>query len=82
MLIIVIENPIQFTIVKDVPIVSPGALRATRVENMGESAITTSPQNIRKVTRTITELLNKISGEIIQQMKDKNNAAVATFFAP
>ena len=51
MLIIVIEKPIQFTIVKAVPLSLEGAFRATKVENKGESAITTIPQKIKKAIK-------------------------------
>lgn len=45
MLIIVMANPIQFTMVNAVPLFAASALPATSVENKGESAITTIPQN-------------------------------------
>jgi hypothetical protein len=44
----VIENPIQFTIVNAVPFKCGFVFWAIRVENRGESAMTTKPQNIRK----------------------------------
>jgi hypothetical protein len=43
-LIMVIVNPIQFTMVKAVPFSFVGAFCATKVEKRGESAITTNPQ--------------------------------------
>ncbi len=55
MLTIVIENPIQLTIVKADPTSSLGAAWATRAENWGESPTTTIPQKIRNP--------KKISGE-------------------
>ena len=45
MLIIVMEKPIQFTMVNAVPFNFGMAFCATRVENKGESAMTTIPQN-------------------------------------
>src|SRR6478736_4016488 len=78
----VIENPIQFTIVSDVPRDSSGAFRATSVENSGESAITTSPQTTRKTINKIIESDTRKSGEVIQHKQDKDNAIVATRFAP
>jgi hypothetical protein len=48
MLKIVMENPMQLTIVKAVPFDSVGAFWATKVEKRGESAITAIPQIIRK----------------------------------
>ena len=55
----VMENPMQFTIVKEVPLDSSGAFCATNVEKRGESAITTNPQKKRKGTSVKTELFNK-----------------------
>ncbi len=48
MLKIVIENPIQFTIVSAVPLSFLGTFNATKVENRGEPAITTIPQKSKK----------------------------------
>jgi hypothetical protein len=47
----VMEKPIQFTIVRAVSLDSSGVFWATKVENNGESAITTipsSPKSSRK----------------------------------
>jgi len=44
MLRIVKANPMQFTIVIDDPFLSSGEWFATKVENIGESAITAKPQ--------------------------------------
>ena len=82
MLIIVIANPIQLTIVSAVPLISVSAFCATRVENIGESAITTMPQNIKKPIKSISELRLKIKGETKQQMQDKSKAEKAVFLAP
>ena len=79
---IVIEKPIQFTIVNEVPLDSSATFCATSVENNGESAITTNPQKNKKATRVVEELLNKNKGESKQQQQDRNNAMVAIFFAP
>lgn len=76
---IVIENPMLFTIVSDAPLDSAGAFCATNVENNGESAITTRPQKKRKISSTKAELLNKNSGERTQHKPDKNNEMVAIF---
>ena len=51
MLTMVMANPIELTMVKAVPLHSAGAFFATRVENRGESAMTTNPQKMRKPTR-------------------------------
>ena len=81
-LIIVIENPIQFTKVKEVPLDSSGALWATKVENNGESAITAIPQRNRKQRKRKVEFEKRKSGEIIQQRQDMNKDKVAIFFTP
>ena len=82
MLIIVIENPIQLTIVSAVPINCVGAFLATNVENSGESAITTMPQSTRKEIKSRGELSEKDQGEMIQQQQDKKRALYATFRMP
>jgi len=79
---IVIEKPIQFTIVNEVPLDSSATFCATSVEKSGESAITANPQKNKKTTRAVEELLNKNKGESKQQQQDRNNAMVAIFFAP
>ena len=71
----------QFTIVSDVPLDSAGALCATKVENRGESAITTSAQKNKKQINRTGEFENKKSGEIRQHRQDKHNAIVAIRFA-
>ena len=48
MLKMVIENPMQLTIVKAVPLIFTLAFWATSVEKRGESAMTTNPQKIKK----------------------------------
>ena len=78
----VIENPMLFTIVSAVPLVSFSELFATNVENNGESAITTMPQKSRKPINTKLESHKKIKGEKMQHMQDKNNAIAAVFFVP
>ena len=82
MLTIVTANPMQFTIVREVPLDSSGAFCATRVENRGESAMTTNPQKNKKLIKRTTEWEKRKSGEIIQHKQDKNNATVAVFFMP
>ena len=77
MLNIVIENPIQFTIVKAVPFDSASVFRATSVENNGESAITTIPQKIRNPINTYSESTKKNRGETRQHPQDKSNATKA-----
>lgn len=79
---IVMAKPMQFTIVNAVPLVSSGAFWATNVENKGESAITTNPQTNKKRINKVGEELDKNNGDIRQQVHDRNNDQVATFFAP
>lgn len=67
------ENPIQFTIVKDVPLYSSGAFCAIIVENNGESPTTVMPQKNRKRSIKIAELPDKNKGEKMQQMHEDNN---------
>jgi hypothetical protein len=82
MLTIVIEKPMQLTIVNDVPLECSGAFCATRVENKGESATTTMPQNIKNPVRTNVELVINSNGEAIQQKQEQNNAIIASRFTP
>lgn len=72
----------QFTIVKAVPLLARGALLATKVENKGESAMTTKPQNIRKRTKKLGDAYSNIKGATQQQRKEENNAKIAVFFVP
>lgn len=51
----VMLKPIQFTMVKAVPLELAVAVFATRVENNGESAMTTKPQKIKNPIRRISE---------------------------
>lgn len=81
MLIIVIENPMQFTMVRAVPLDSSGAFWATKVENRGESAITTSPQKNRNTTNRTGEFANRKRGESKQHKQDKRSEVVTIFFA-
>lgn len=76
------ENPIQFTMVREVPFDATGALCATRVENKGESAITTSPQKKRNASSKYKEFPINRSGEAIQHKPDSNKNIVAVFFTP
>ena len=78
----VMAKPIEFTMVSAVPLISGGAFLATRVENKGESATTTTPQKHKKVIRTGAEACRKIKGNAMQHIPDKNKAVVAVFFTP
>ena len=77
----VIKNPIQLTKVSEEPFTSGGAFWAIRVENMGESAMTTTLQKHRNVTSPVTELHINSSGDIIQQLNDNSKAMMAVFLA-
>lgn len=77
----VIKNPIQFTIVREVPLDSSGEFWATKVENNGESAITVKPHMNRKVMNRKAELENRNNGDSKQHEQDINNDIFATFFA-
>jgi len=81
MLIMVMEKPMQFTIVSADPFDSEGAFCATSVENNGESAITTSPQIHRKMSNDISDAASRNKGETIQQIAEESNAKIAPFFA-
>ena len=81
-LTIVMANPIELTIVRAVPFISGGAFCATKVENRGESAITTIPQKSRKAINIISESRKNINGEIRQHPHDKSNAMNAIRFVP
>ena len=82
MLIIVIENPMQLTIVSTVPFISADAFWATSVDKRGESAITTIPQKIRKPINKLSNSLVNINGEIMQHPHDKSNAINAVRLVP
>ena len=75
----VIANPIQFTIVKAVPLYFGIAFCATNVENKGESAMTTIPQKIKKLSSMNSEFTKRIKGDIKQQRHDNSKAVNATF---
>ena len=70
----------QFTIVKAVPRRTSGALRATSVENSGESAMTTMPQKKRKRISAVSEVPPRNNGEDKQHKKDSNRESVAIVF--
>lgn len=82
MLIIVKKKPILFTMVSAVALISEGALFATNVEKSGESAITTIPQNSRKVINKLFSSIANISGDKKQQAQDKNKASEAMRLVP
>ena len=75
-------KPIQFTIVSAEPLFSAGADCATKVDSIGESAITLNPQMIRKNKNIGRDPIKKNTGEITQQISDTLNAKRAMFFGP
>ena len=81
MLKMVMEKPMQVTIVMAVPFEAGGAFCATILEKTGESAITTNPQNIRKAMNAGKGQLNA-SGDSTQQQPDNSNAANAVAGLP
>lgn len=82
MLTMVIEKPMQLTIVSDVPLDCAGADWATMVENKGESAMTTNPQKTRKTISTGAEAANRNKGDTMQHAHDSNSDKVAIRLAP
>jgi len=82
MLTIVTENPIQLTIVKAVPLTETGAFCATSVENKGESAITTIPQNNKKLIKIGVEAYVNSKGELKQQTQERVKKVAAVCLVP
>ena len=82
MLIIVMANPMQFTIVSAVPLSSGAVFCATKVENKGESATTHIPQKMRNPIQVYSALSANTAGTIKQQIPDNNKANIATRFVP
>ena len=78
----VMEKPMQFTIVNAVPLDAAGAFCATKVENNGESAITTKPQKTRKPINKFADRKVKASGESKQQIQERSKAIKAIFLVP
>ena len=76
------ENPVQLTMVSEVPLNSSATFCATNVENKGESAITTNPQKNKKASSKGADVVNKKNGDSRQHKQDRNKAIVAIFFAP
>ena len=81
MLIMVIAKPIQLVMVRAVPLSVGVALRATIVENNGESAMTINPQKSRRtINRTL--LVVKNNGEAKQHKQDAKRVKNAIRFVP
>ena len=70
MLIMVIANPIQFTMVKAVPRFFSGEFCATSVANNGESAMTTIPQKNRNTIKKRAFEWDNSSGVRTQQIPE------------
>ena len=80
-LTMVILNPMQLTSVRADPLFSTGTDPATKVENCGESMMTTIPQKKRKA-KTKEGAKRKMTGEIKQQIPEAHNAMKATLKLP
>ncbi len=78
----VMVKPMQLTMVKAVPLTAAGAFCATRVENKGESAMTTIPQNKRNNIKIGVGACSNSKEEIKQQQPDKNKETAAIRFTP
>lgn len=72
----------QLTIVNAVPLISASAFWATKVENKGESAITTIPQKSKKPINKTEEDKPNTKGESRQQIPEHNSAIKAVHLAP
>lgn len=70
MLRIVMLNPIQFTIVRAVPLFSAGADCATNVASIGESAITANPHISRNEMNKGNDSMTKKKGESKQHKNE------------
>ena len=70
MLIMVIANPIQFTMVKAVPRFFSGVFCATSAANNGESAMTTIPQKNRNTIKKSAFEWDNRSGVSTQQVPE------------
>lgn len=81
MLMIVMEKPMQFTIVSALPFNSGGACKAIMVENWGESAETLMFQK-KSTDKNSIGPNRKKSGEHKQQNPENNSAPKATFLLP
>lgn len=68
------------TIVKEVPLEVTGAFWATKVENIGESAVTAKPQVNRNEMSNTKELWPMKIGESKQQIPEVARAKTAIFF--
>jgi len=71
----------QLVMVRAVPFNFGVALCATIVENNGESAMTTIPQNKRNRIKKVV-LISKSKGESKQQMHEANSAVTASREVP
>ena len=81
-LIIVIVKPRHVSIVKDVPFQSESVLWATKVENNGESAITTNPHITKNTSNRIEDGVVMKKGDNKQQTPDENKKNEANGFVP
>ena len=68
--------------VNAVPFSFLGAFCATKVENSGESAITTIPQKSKKSTKVVSFATIKKSGEVKQQAQESKSIEKAVLLVP
>ncbi len=68
--------------VKAVPLSFSGAFCAIKVENSGESAITTIPQKSKKSTKIVSFATRKKSGAIKQQIQESKSIEKAALLVP
>ena len=74
-------KPKQFTKVSPVPFNSFGIALATKLENWGESAVTTMPQKHQAPIKSVVEVI-KNTGDSRQHIPEDNKAIKATFLLP
>ncbi len=68
--------------VSAVPLFSAIAFLATRVENSGESEMTTIPQNRRNTMSNLSDPEVKMNGETRQQIQEQSRERKAMRFGP
>lgn len=71
------EKPMQLTMVKAVPLFEGRACNATKLENIGESAITKNPQTHIKLSKTKGLVCCNIHGNNKQHIPDRNSENLA-----
>ena len=72
-------KPMLLTMVNAVPFCVSGAFWATKVANIGESAMTTIDQNPKKIKKKISDELLIKNGETKQHTQEAANVLIASF---